>query len=153
MARFVAQRADAPDLHEPTPHSLRAGSRIDARLRVPATPSSLSLVRHTVAGIGTALGLGPSEIADVRLALTEALSTAIRRCEDRPGEVVDVRVEHEDELLRVTVSDHGRSLPITGELPLPLVAAVTDAVELTHLPGGGTAVALSFRLTAGAAVG
>jgi anti-sigma regulatory factor (Ser/Thr protein kinase) len=113
-------------------------------LRVPAAPASLSVIRHTIGGIATALGLGPAAVSDVRLALTEVVTTALRRSSGDDA-CIEVRAEHADSALRITICDEGRALPISGELPLPLVAAISDAVELTHLPNGGTSVTMTFR--------
>lgn len=125
---------------------LPAPPPLEASLRLPAEPGSLAVARHALAGFGAAVGLGPAETADLRLAITESVSTAIRRCGADPRAVVEIEATCDGHALRVTVSDHGEALPIGGELPLPLVAAITDAVELTHLPGGGTAVTLTFEL-------
>lgn len=117
---------------------------VELVLRVPSEPESLTVIRHAVGGVATAIGLEAAVIADLRLALTEVVTAAVRRT-DGASQEIEVRAEHRGGSLRVTVRDTGHALPISGELPLPLVAAISDAVELTHLPGGGTAVTMTFR--------
>lgn len=128
----------------------RHPDHIDLTLRVPAEPSALNVVRQAIGGVAAALDVGPAAVADVRLAVTEAATTAIRRSDGGAGDTIEVRAELSSGALRVTVSDRGHALPISGELPLPLVAAISDAVELTHLPDGGTSVAMTFRVGAAA---
>lgn len=123
----------------------------DLRLRVPADPAALTVVRHAVAGIATALGIGPAGVADVRLALTEVCSTAIRQ---RRGQgALEVSCDLDGDALRVTVRDEGPGAAAEPDetLPLPLVAALTDTVELRRLKpphGPGTEVTLTFGLQA-----
>jgi hypothetical protein len=119
---------------------------IELVVRTPADAASLAVVRHSVGATAAALGFDASRVADVRLALTEAMTAAIRRAV--PGEMLEVRADVTEDALRVAVRDRGGSLPINDDLPLPLVAALSDAVEVTHLEGGGTEVAVSFGLTA-----
>jgi anti-sigma regulatory factor (Ser/Thr protein kinase) len=121
----------------------------DLRLSVPADPASLRVVRHAIGGIATALGLDPAGVADVRLALTEVCSTAIQRTEGRGA--LAVACDIVGAALRVTVRDDGgpTDAGAPGDaLPLPLVAALTETVELRRLKaplGPGTEVTMTFR--------
>jgi serine/threonine-protein kinase RsbW len=117
-------------------------STIELVLRAPADAAALAVVRHSVGATAGALGFDAARVADVRLALTEAMTAAIRRAE--PGEMLEIRGELSDGALRVAVRDSGSVLPINDDLPLPLVAALSDAVEVSHLDGGGTEVAMTF---------
>lgn len=120
--------------------------RFDLRLAVPSDAAALSLVRHAVGGIAAALGLGPAAVADVRLALTEVCSTAIRRS-DGAGPL-EIAADVRDDALRVVVRDRAAQ-PTSGPgeaLPLPLVAAITETVELRRARGGGSEVTMTFAL-------
>lgn len=117
---------------------------IELVLRAPADAASLAVVRHSVGATASALGFDAARVADVRLALTEAMTAAIRRAV--PGEMLEVRADVKNQALRVAVRDCGGSLPINDDLPLPLVAALSDAVEVSHLDSGGTEVAVTFGL-------
>ena len=118
---------------------------IELVVRTPADAASLAIVRHCVGATAGALGFDAARVADVRLALTEAMTAAIRRAV--PGEMLEVRADVTNDALRVAVRDRCGALPINDDLPLPLVAALSDAVEVRHLDGGGTEVAVSFGLT------
>ncbi len=159
MPRFTARRAlsdevarnGAGGLHHSTLVSVPSPDRarpdtVNLRLCASAEPSSLAVVRHAVGGLASALGLGPAGVADVRLALTEAVTAAIRRSagyNGADGAIIEVRAWLEDDNFHVAVRDAGADA--TGRsIPLPLVAAISDAVELTRLPDGGTEVAMTF---------
>jgi serine/threonine-protein kinase RsbW len=152
--------AHAPLLRQQTAHAAGPGSTraarreaiddgFDLRLRVPADPAALTVIRHAVAGIATALGIDAAGVSDVRLALTEVCSTAIRRRRGRG--TLEVTCDLDEASLRVAVRDEGPGAaaePAEG-LPLPLVAALTDTVELRRLKpphGPGTEVTLTFAL-------
>jgi serine/threonine-protein kinase RsbW len=120
--------------------------RFDLRLSVPSDATALALVRHAVGGIAAALGLGPAAVADVRLALTEVCSTAIRR--GSAMSPLEITADLRDDALRVVVRDRAPQ-PASGAgdaLPLPLVAAITETVELRRARGGGTEVTMTFAL-------
>ncbi len=140
MSRYTAERALGANGFAPAPPE-HPGS-IELVLRAPADAGSLSVVRHSVGATAGALGFDAARVADVRLALTEAMTAAIRRAD--PGEVLEIRADVGEDTLRVAVRDHGGQLQINDDLPLPLVAALSDAVEVSHLDGGGTEVAVTF---------
>ena len=145
MTRFTAHRPDVAPAAAQARARRERPARVELLLRTPAEPASLAIVRHAVGGTASALGLDPAGAADVRLALTEAVTAAIRRSADHEA-TIEIRAELVDQALRIAVRDEGGALPINDDLPLPLVAAISDAVELSHLPGGGTEVAMTFGL-------
>jgi anti-sigma regulatory factor (Ser/Thr protein kinase) len=131
------------------PRALRpTARRFSLDLRLPAEAASLTLVRHAIGGTAAALGMPPAAVADVRLALTEACSAAIRRAAADDGGHAELHITAglSDGALRVVVEHLGDGVgpgaPGDG-LPLPLVAALADAVELTR-GHGGTEVAMTF---------
>jgi serine/threonine-protein kinase RsbW len=128
------------DDHSSNPRDLP--STIDLILRAPADAAALAIVRHNIGATASALGFDAARVADVRLALTEAMTAAIRRAVD--GDTLEIRAALADGTLRVAVRDSGGTLPINDDLPLPLVAALSDAVEVSHLDSGGTEVAMTF---------
>lgn len=139
---------DTPEVSPP------ASAGFAMRLQVPAESGSLSLIRHAVGGIAVALGDDPAAVADIRLALTEVCSTAIRRAAGRG--TIELRCDATHGALRVVVRDtapadggaEGGGVLRTGDgVPLPLVAALTETVELRHATDGpGTEVTLTFAL-------
>ncbi|HEX6389648.1 MAG TPA: ATP-binding protein [Solirubrobacteraceae bacterium] len=147
MARFTLERArDINGMEADVASAPREQhAEIELVLRAPADAASLAVVRHSVGATAAALGFDAARVADVRLALTEAMTAAIRRAV--AGEMLEVRAVVAGGALRVAVRDKGGSMRINDDLPLPLVAALSDAVEVSHLDGGGTEVAVSFGLS------
>ncbi len=135
------------ELNSALPRASRDRPRaIELVLHAPAAATSLAVIRHTVGGTASSLGLDAARVADVRLALTEAVTAAIRRAD--PEETLEIRADLSDGALRIAVRDGGGALPINDDLPLPLVAALSDAVEVSHLNSGGTEVAMTFAFAA-----
>ena len=115
------------------------------RLVVAADPDALAGIRHALGGVAGALGMDPAQIADLRLALTEVCSTAARR--DSDAEDLEVDAQLDGDRLRVTVRDGLALVPGAGPdgFPLPLVAALTDTLELRRTPAGSEVV-MTFAL-------
>jgi anti-sigma regulatory factor (Ser/Thr protein kinase) len=130
--------ADAP------PWERRQGTEVE--LRVPADTASLAPVRHVAAGLATALGFDASGVADVRLGLTEVCASLVRESQHVGGRPpLTVTLEVTPQALRVRVRDPGAAPPGPGSgLPLALVAAVTDTVEVRRLEGGGSEIRMTF---------
>ena len=113
-------------------------------LRVPARPEFLQLVR-SVMGAAAASGtdLGPDQVADLRLAVSEAATNAmevhgLRGLTDR----VVVRCKLSDELIEVEVADRG---PGFDPDAVPSLPPVDSPERLQHESGLG--VSLMHQLT------
>lgn len=124
-------------------------SAFSLELRVQADPDALAGIRHALGGMAGALGMDPAGIADLRLALTEVCSVAVRRATDGGTQhELGVRAELDGERLRVTIADGPELTPGAGGpegFPLPLVAALTETLELRRTPGGAEVV-MTFAL-------
>ena len=95
-------------------------------LTLPPTSSALPDLRRTVAQ--TLGDLDQEVVADVLLALDEAVSNAIRHG-SRGGEQVLVTVESDDEWVEMTVRDGGPTPRLPGES--------RERSPVTHHPPGG----------------
>lgn len=116
---------------------------------VAADPAALVVVRHVCGGMATALGFDASKASDLRLAVTEVCASFVRaRPEDGPRRHgLHVAATLVEGGLRVCVTDPASPPPGPGTgPPLPLLAAITDGVELRKVPGGGMEVQMSFLL-------
>jgi len=128
-----------------------------ARLQVPGTPASIGVVRRALAAVAERAGASRATIANVRLAVSEATTNAVRHAYDDGGAPGDVmacaRVERpdgEDASLVVTVSDHGGGVRPRPDSPglglgLPLMAQVTTALDVANR-GDGATVCMRFAL-------
>ena len=94
-------------------------------LTIPAKAEYIVLCRLALSGLGRVRALEPGLVADLKLALTEACSNAVRHAYDaqHPGEV-EVRYELDDERLSVEVVDEG-----VGFDPEAAVAGAGDALD------------------------
>ena len=125
----------------------------DVRLSLPARPENIAVVRHVVGALAEALDLPARLIHDMRLAVTEACTNVVRHAYvDGTGPIeVTVRPDGSD-ALTVVVADRGRGIrpgaspDVEGPgLGLPLIAALTDGLEIQHSPQSGSRLAMSFR--------
>lgn len=125
-------------------------------LAVPARPGEVSGVRRAVGALGRRAGLGEDRLADVALAVGEACANAVVHAygDDGPG-VLRVTADITADGLEVTVADEGHGMTPRPESPglglgLPLMAALTSAIEVRATSTGGTEIWMVFA-TEGAA--
>ena len=122
----------------------------DVKLTLPARPENVSVIRHVLGAFAEALRLPDDLVEDLRLAVTEACTNVVRHAypPEQPGPVEISIVPSEDQV-SVVVADFGRGIGSSSDttgpgLGLPLIAAISDEVELQPVPGGGSRVAMTF---------
>ena len=120
----------------------------DIRLTVPARPENVAVIRHVLGALADALALPPALIDDVRLAVTEACTNVVRHAYESDG-TIDVVVRPRGDTLEVVVSDVGRGMgpsPDTAGpgLGLPLIAALTDTLEIERNRSHGSRLVMRF---------
>jgi serine/threonine-protein kinase RsbW len=112
-------------------------------LDVPAKPEYLLLARLAATGVGRSMGASEETIADLKLAITEAVANSVRHAypSGEPGRVTIELLAAADRV-QVVVSDTGRGLveqappplrdgvPREGGMGLSIIAAIADEVEL-----------------------
>jgi len=121
------------------------------QLRFPAQAEYLLLARLAVSGVARRMGLGGKEVADLKLAVTEACSNAVRHAYPAAvSGVIELELVTRDDRLELVVEDHGAGFvphvwvppppSERGGMGLPIIRAVMD--ELVIRPGadGGTVV-------------
>jgi len=110
------------------------------------------VARHVVGALAEALALPPATIEDIRLAVTEACTNVVRHAyRDHEGPL-EITIEPEERMLTVVVSDCGLGiLPNPSSegpgLGLPLIAALTDRLEIEHAPDRGSRMRMTFETT------
>jgi serine/threonine-protein kinase RsbW len=128
-------------------------------LDVPAKPEYLLLARLAATGVGRSAGASEETVADLKLAITEAVANVVRHAypEGTAGRVT-VELLATPDKLEIAVSDTGRGLgdadlsvpdesPGEGGMGLSIIRAVADEVELTSgQDGQGTRVRFSCAL-------
>jgi anti-sigma regulatory factor (Ser/Thr protein kinase) len=120
----------------------------------PAVAASVAEARNAVTAFAEAAGATGDALAAVSLAVSEAVTNAVLHAyldRDEPGPI-RVRARREAEAVIVEVSDEGRGmLPRTDSpglgLGLPLIAQMTESLEVHDRHGGGTEIRMAFPLT------
>ena len=121
-------------------------------LEVPAKPEFLLLARLAATGVGRSAGASEETIADLKLAVTEAVANAVRHAypEDDPGRVW-VELSADGGKIEIAVSDEGRGLggadlkpaeqPGESGMGLSIIRAIADEVDVgAGRDGRGTRV-------------
>jgi serine/threonine-protein kinase RsbW len=123
----------------------------ELRLTLPATAENVIVVRQAVAGLGEAVGLSGSRVADLKTVVTEACNNVVLHAyKGEPGPLEVIAEPHAGEL-EVHVADHGTGFrprategdPSLG-LGLPLIAALSDSFEISGGAGRGSRTTIRF---------
>jgi anti-sigma regulatory factor (Ser/Thr protein kinase) len=118
----------------------------------PATPDQVREVRHAVVAYGRDHGV--ADLDAIAIAVTEAVSNAVMHAYvgmPVPGTVQVTATTCRNGGLEVVVADDGRG-PVPRDdspgigLGVPLMHALSDAVELRGRAGGGTRVRMLFAV-------
>jgi serine/threonine-protein kinase RsbW len=123
----------------------------ELRLTLPATAENVMVVRQAVAGLGEALGLSGSRIADLKTVVTEACNNVVLHAyEGQPGPL-EVTAEPHSGDLEVQIADEGKGFrPRASQgdeslgLGLPLIAALSDSFEISGGAGKGSRTTIRF---------
>ena len=107
------------------------------KLRIPAKPEYITLVRLALSGLARLRPLDEETLGDLKLAVTEACSNSVRHAykDGREGAVEVVYELHNDRLV-VEVSDDGEGFTVADD-------AAADAGALTE---GGLGIAIIREL-------
>jgi serine/threonine-protein kinase RsbW len=124
----------------------------DLRLTLPARPENVAVVRHVLGALAEALELPGAVTDDMRLAVTEACTNVVRHAYAGGRGPLDVAVRPKGAEVEVTVTDAGRGIggsPDTAGpgLGLPLIAALSDSLEIDGSTGAGSRLIMSFLRT------
>jgi serine/threonine-protein kinase RsbW len=125
-------------------------------LTIPARAEYLVFCRLALVGLARAGRIDPETLSDLKLAVTEACSNAIRHAYVEPGGRVAVRFELAEDSLVVEVTDDGHGFQITPAdfleprevgMGLAIIQALTDELDISVGNGGhGTVVRFRKRL-------
>lgn len=133
------------------------------QMEFPARSENESLARVAVASFMTPLDPTLEEMADVKTAVSEAVTNAIIHGYDGEGEgIIYIRCRFEGDLLEIEIEDKGKGIEDIKRAMEPLfttkpemdrsgmgfafMEAFTDHLEVTSHPGMGTLVAMKKKL-------
>ncbi len=117
------------------------------RLRVPARAEYIALARLALSGLADIVELSDELLADLKLALTEAVSNSVRHAYAGGAGFVSIAYELTGEALAVEVVDDGmgfdphRPPALEGEelteggLGIAIIRTIADEFELNSQPG------------------
>jgi serine/threonine-protein kinase RsbW len=117
------------------------------RLRVPARAEFVALARLALSGIADIVALPDELLADLKLALTEAVSNSVRHAYTDDGGFVSIVYELSGDALAVEVVDDGKGFdpenpaPLEGDelteggLGIAIIRTIADEFELQSRPG------------------
>lgn len=120
-------------------------------LKIPSRPEYVLLARLVVAQIGQIAGLGQGEIYDLKLAVTEAVTNAIRHAD---VESFEVEYLARPGIVEITVRDAGggfnaedltMSPNSEGGFGLAVIGSLVDEVVLDANGKGGTELKMIYR--------
>jgi serine/threonine-protein kinase RsbW len=117
-------------------------------LRIPAKAEYITLCRLALTGLGQLRAIGDDTMADLKLALTEAVSNSVRHAYGPEGDgSVDIRYELHPDRLGIEIVDDGEGFdPETpseddgeelteGGLGIAIIKSIADEFELRSSPG------------------
>jgi serine/threonine-protein kinase RsbW len=120
-------------------------------LTLPATAENVMVVRQAVAGMGEALELSGSRIADLKTVITEACNNVVLHAYDDEAGPLQVTADPSEGHLEIQVADEGQGFrPRANEgetslgLGLPLIAALSDSFEISGGVGQGSKTTIRF---------
>lgn len=126
--------------------------RPDLELTLPARPENVAVVRHVLGCLSDALQVTPEVLHDVRLAVSEACANVIVHAyRDTEGLLELSASSLPDRTLEIVVRDHGLGMGPRADSPglgvgLPLIAALSSALEIGTADDGATEVRMTFAL-------
>jgi serine/threonine-protein kinase RsbW len=117
-------------------------------LRIPAKPEYITLCRLALTGLAQLRDIGEDTMADLKLALTEAVSNSVRHAYgDKGSGHVDITYELQPDRLRIQVVDDGDGFDpeeapsfvgeelSEGGLGIAIIRTIADEFEIQSKPG------------------
>jgi serine/threonine-protein kinase RsbW len=117
------------------------------RLRIPARAEYIALARLALSGLAEIASLTEEQLADLKLALTEAVSNSVRHAYSDGSGFVSIAYEVSGGALGIEVVDDGagfdpeRPPPLEGEelteggLGIAIIRTIADEFEIHSQPG------------------
>jgi len=123
----------------------------DLVLSLPARAENVAVVRHAFGGLGEALAVPEQALSDIKLAVTEACTNVVIHAYPDGEGPMEVQALLGDDGLSVVVRDQGRGVVPRADSPglglgLPLIATLTESLELGTGPDDATEVRMTFRI-------
>ena len=123
----------------------------DLVLSLPARAENVAVVRHAFGGLGEALSVPEQLLSDIKLAVTEACTNVVIHAYADAEGPMEIRAAVGDSELSVVMRDEGRGVVPRADSPglglgLPLIATLTESLELGTGEDDATEVRMTFRV-------
>jgi anti-sigma regulatory factor (Ser/Thr protein kinase) len=123
----------------------------DLVLSLPARAENVAVVRHAFGGLGEALAVSEQLLSDIKLAVTEACTNVVIHAYPDGEGPMEVHAALGEEELSIVVRDRGRGVMPRADSPglglgLPLIATLTESLELGTGDDDATEVRMTFRI-------
>jgi anti-sigma regulatory factor (Ser/Thr protein kinase) len=125
-------------------------SQAQIQLECPSEPTSVTSLRHRAAEFAAEQGAGAALVADVNLAVSEAVTNAVKYAEEAPGRgSIGLAAALKDERLEFRITDTGERFGKGSTdglgLGLAIIARLCDELQIVQ-EGAGTTVMMRFAL-------
>ena len=131
-----------------TPNAAHADGTRSIHLRIPAKPEYITLCRLALTGLAQLREISDDTLADLKLALTEAVSNSVRHAYGEQGDgQVDITYELHPDRLGIQVVDDGHGFDpqetptfagaelSEGGLGIAIIRTIADELEIESQPG------------------
>ncbi|MGZ4169852.1 MAG: ATP-binding protein [Solirubrobacteraceae bacterium] len=123
------------------------------RLRLESRPQTLTIVRGMLGGVAELLSIDPELLDDLKTSVSEACNNVVLHAYGGEPGPMEVGLFVTEEQFSVRVSDQGVGMPApppTGDgsqgIGLSVIRALTEDVQFSSAPGGGTEVLMDFTV-------
>jgi serine/threonine-protein kinase RsbW len=123
------------------------------RLRLESRPQTLTIVRGMLGGVAELLALDPELLDDLKTSVSEACNNVVLHAYGGEAGPMEVGLFMTEEHVRVTVTDRGVGMPappppgdVGQGIGLSVIRALTQDVEFSSAPDGGTEVRMDFAV-------
>jgi serine/threonine-protein kinase RsbW len=126
----------------------------NVRLHLANTPENVVLVREMLSGLAEAIGIGHSELNDIRTAVTEACNNVVLHAYEGEAGPMDIEVHVTPGKLKVLVRDHGCGIQkqaddtdaSPGGIGLHVIRTLAHSVQFEQAEGSGADVRMEFAV-------
>jgi serine/threonine-protein kinase RsbW len=128
---------------------VQASSHPEIKLQFPSEPASVTKLRHRAAAFAAEQGAGSRLVADVNLAVSEAVTNAVKYASGSGKGALEFSASALDGWLELRLTDRGESFGKGSTdglgLGLTIIARLCDDLKIVQ-EGSGTSVLMRFAL-------
>jgi serine/threonine-protein kinase RsbW len=123
------------------------------RLRLESRPQTLTIVRGMLGGVAEFLSIDPELLDDLKTSVSEACNNVVLHAYGGEPGPMEVGLFVTQEQFSVRVCDEGVGMPapppagdVSQGIGLSVIRALTEDVQFSSAPGGGTEVRMDFSV-------